>query len=925
MKKIGLISSVIALALGFAYGSSDAATFRFATAGRANAVIVAEPGTNGYSYAANELAKYLGKITGATFMVTDKPVKGYKTILVGTPYKAAKKEELCFRFKNDDTMEFTGDGTLGTLYAVYDFLETQGVVFSANDYEYIPSIPDLAVSTDLEKVDAPCMEWRDIWGVISFDTPYAMKLRLHTNSDKKLWSLFGNGPGADIAQTVPTYWVHHKKFYKDHPDWYAYVKRENKRMPLWICISSDGMFEQLFKEIDEEMKKNPNRKEISLGLTDTPYLCECDKCLEFMAKYPDAENVDAFDIQLVELANRAGRHFAKKYPNLTFVFLNYGGRMPDNSDYKLEPNVRGAAAELWRNHALPTDCNERSSFALQRVAKMSNPDKGPWIWEYYCNFASYLIPFPNLYTFGDTARYYKAIGVKGAGAQAQMCIHGDMASLHYWLYGKLLWNPDADEKELVRHYIKYTYGAAAPMIQEYVDLLEHARLRQRHTWYGCYVDTTEHYLTDQDCIRIFQLFTKAEHAIRKDPTRRHLVKRAKMACVVMTMFRYYDMLALAQKQRVKLPTPEALVNEYYSITGDSMHFARLGDWAEGGYGSPDSFKKTWVNGINPSVRTNCSSSVVVTPQRMLGGKKMTKQRDKDGTEYAQFKVDLVNDKESFWMNPDNAEIHFDATAAEAGEWYVFATVRIGATWDDDKGAAYFGHYQPSIVNGVTLKRLMETADMTVQANKADNGKWRTLCLGMRRLVPGSRIWVMPGVLHKTDYHDVQSFTLIAPSVLNDPKATAKSENKVFVYGPRDFDKGTDSQTLKEPFDNFDYTRVTNNIGKISYTIKDKDVGEWHVLVDVRSGANKALESYAGEARIISNDQCTECGKNQTPVKWNITGSRGDESWQTISLGTVKLEKGMRIEIAPGAEGVTRFTDVRRIRLVSPAYFKATQP
>ena len=174
---------------------AEKTSFQLASNGRASAVIVAEPGTNGYAYAANELAKYLGKITGAAFMVADRPVKGYKTIRVGTPYRASRPEELCVRVKNRDTLEFTGDGPLGTLYAVYDFLETQGVVFSANDYEYLPCIPDLAVPAGYAKTDAPCMTWRDIWGVISFDTPYALKLRLHTSTDKNLWALFG-GPHA---------------------------------------------------------------------------------------------------------------------------------------------------------------------------------------------------------------------------------------------------------------------------------------------------------------------------------------------------------------------------------------------------------------------------------------------------------------------------------------------------------------------------------------------------------------------------------------------------------------------------------------------------------------------------------------------------------------------------------------------------------
>ena len=84
-----IIVAVLAICTAVA-ASVQAATpnFQIASGGRARAVIVAEPGTNGYAYAANELAKYLGKITGATFMVADRPGKGFNTIQVGASYKA---------------------------------------------------------------------------------------------------------------------------------------------------------------------------------------------------------------------------------------------------------------------------------------------------------------------------------------------------------------------------------------------------------------------------------------------------------------------------------------------------------------------------------------------------------------------------------------------------------------------------------------------------------------------------------------------------------------------------------------------------------------------------------------------------------------------------------------------------------------------
>ena len=43
--------------------------------------------TNGVNFAARELAEFFGRISGAHFMVADKPVPGYRTVLVGAPYK----------------------------------------------------------------------------------------------------------------------------------------------------------------------------------------------------------------------------------------------------------------------------------------------------------------------------------------------------------------------------------------------------------------------------------------------------------------------------------------------------------------------------------------------------------------------------------------------------------------------------------------------------------------------------------------------------------------------------------------------------------------------------------------------------------------------------------------------------------------------
>ena len=64
--------------------------------------LLCESTTNGIGYAAAELAAYLGRISGAQFMVASKPVPGYRTLLVGAPYKASRQEELSVRVVNEN-------------------------------------------------------------------------------------------------------------------------------------------------------------------------------------------------------------------------------------------------------------------------------------------------------------------------------------------------------------------------------------------------------------------------------------------------------------------------------------------------------------------------------------------------------------------------------------------------------------------------------------------------------------------------------------------------------------------------------------------------------------------------------------------------------------------------------------------------------
>ena len=919
--------ALLAFCIAFAACGEGAAPFVLASGGRSRAVIVPYGGdTNGVGYAANLLADYLGKIAETHFLVADKPVPGYGTILVGAPYKAARPEELCVRVKDAQTLEVTGDGARGAVHAVMALVESLGVVVCAHDYEHVPHQRELALPGDYAQVDAPAMLWREAWSELQrshFD--YMMKLRLDPNPVDPRTSLFMNPLRPTIGQTVCNRFISKRTFFKDHPEWYAYVHATGQRNPHWVCVSNEEMLEQLYKEIDAFIAEKPGRPEVAVGVDDGARFCECDKCLALLKKYPDPDGSEVAAVQYVVLANKVGAHFRSKYPGIRFNFLGYGERLPASPDIVLEPNVGGGVAELWRNHGLPADCNERSAYSLGHLARLSRPDMGPYVWDYLANYRNYMLPFPNHRIFAQTVRYYRSCGVKGVLCQHQWTPYGNFSEMKMWLFAKLLWNPDADVDELIDTYVNATYGRAAKEIRAFLDILEHARLRQRWTWMGCYVHDTSHYLTDEDCVKLAACMERAMLFTRGDYTCGRMVRRARIAALDMTLARYNDMIAPAARLRFKLRPREEVYEDWKSSI--ETEYATGSGGEPGENASIKSFRRRYDSAFEspaePTVYPRAHAVVRAAAAELTGGTRMEKGEDTDGVGYARFHVDLRGERERIWMNPSFAEVGWTIADEDAGWWYVFADVRVDTTVDHDPAAAYLGIYQPWYINAFKAAKLQEVANRAVSAEKGETA-WRTLCLGRRRLYPESRIWLMPGILHQSAFCDLRGVTLLDPALVEGsvpaPDAAAKSRSR--VIGPEAFARAANMRLETDKIDGFRYARLaafaTNApVEAIRWTVPADCAGHWHVLLTLRSGASVALDSAAAWASVAAADGAI--------TRTRVSGSLGDESWQIVSLGELDLAEGMKISLEPGTNAVPRYTDLRRITLLDPAFIGSTQP
>lgn len=901
-------------------------SFVLATNGLARAVIVvAKNAPPTVAADARMLADGLGKMAGTTFMVAEAPVKGYVTILVGAPHQASKPEEICVRVKDTKTLEVTGDGPAGIRFAVQDLLEHFGAVFCTPQFDYFPKQGGLALPGDYAKVEAPFMRGRRICSpVAQGDLDFSLKLRLN-RADKKM-AAYGGGQDWNFGAS------HYFPQLKEHA---AYTKAGPRdKAGLWLCPSDEAMYPKLEKLIEEDIKKGV--KCISLSVDDGGMMCHCEKCKKLClvkdAEHPEGRAYPA--IQNITLLNRMAKRFGKEYPDVVFSMLAYLDfpDAPPPSVCRFEPNVDCGIALLWRNFGRPVSACERSGLWHDDWAGLlgSRNTAGLYIWDYIANFSSFIEPFPNLDTIGMNMRHYKKIGVKCIDPQMQYSGIGDLPLLHLWLYAKLCWDPDADDKALTAHYLDAAYGAAAPFVQEYLNLIRHARDRHFGTWIGCYHPNTDHWLSGADCVKVMNLWDQAKRAVRNDPARLRMVNESRFSALTMALKRYNDMIGPAKKLGYRLPAREKFFDEWDDILAVANADGVSTDFSENNQ-LGTSFRNFFLESLKtPPQETSFTNrgkdSICVTAGDLTGGSRMKKLKDADGTDFARISVKLAGETENLWMNPEFAEAGFTLNPNQEGEWYVFATVRTGATVPYDRGAAYVGIYRPSRVSPRTGS--MEIASMPVAGRKGDSS-WQTVCLGKYILVDGTRIWMMNGILEPTEFADVKSFTLVDPAIIENTTPSAKDKPapaaiRSVVVTAREMRGDTKLDIKKDEIDNFFYASVRDAAqGMPEYIVSKEREGKWVVFAAVRIDSDVAFDPAAASLELLAEKD--KDGNQKMLASVPVKSEYGNASWQVICLGEHELSAGSAIRFSPALKAPLKSADLKSVMLVKPAVMTSSLP
>jgi hypothetical protein len=532
-------------------------------------IVVPNDATSTERYAAEELADFLGRMTGATFPVATEgvSVRGPKVALgrsalvrkhVPTASLDALGEDGFIIKTAGKDLLLAGGRPRGTLYAVYHLLDNMlGIRWWAPGATEIPSTRTLT----LDKVNVrsqPTFDYRDVFLTTAWDPDWAACNRLNGRVRLKSGEIIppdeqhGGGMPYDpsFVHSFNSY-IPSAVHFDAHPEWFSMINGERKKGYYQLCLSNPEVVDFMVAQVRATLKTHPEIRIFSISQNDTGGNCQCPNC----ARIDREEGSPSGTI--VRFVNAVAERVEKEYPNVLFDTLayQYSRKPPKITKPRKNVIIRLCSIECSFSQPLDSPANQAFVHDIKGWAQITD---NIYIWDYITNFGNYFRPHPNLRVLGPNLRLFAANNVKGVFAQGSYITpSGEMEELRAWVLARLMWNPQQDDRALIDEFVHGYYGAAAPYVREYLAMI-HDAMEQANAGMNCYAGDPSPHVTFDIMTKAETLFTKAEAAVADQPEVLTRVKRAHMPVQMMWLTHYGDW-AVEAKQR-GLPAPQPLAD-----------------------------------------------------------------------------------------------------------------------------------------------------------------------------------------------------------------------------------------------------------------------------------------------------------------------------------------------------------------------------
>ncbi|MPM13608.1 hypothetical protein SDC9_59966 [bioreactor metagenome] len=484
-------------------------------------IIVCDKANANERTAAAILQQYLFRISGVSIPLyaDDNPAAKNPAFVISAfprgfcsePAELLKEDGYCIQ-TSDNNIYITGGSGMGVIYGVTGFLEDYlGVRMLAPGEEFVPAMADV-ILPPINDIQIPPAEIRIVNGAFSGDTLYRYFRKLNTIEDR--W----NEPDwrgyyvHTFSRLVPP-----EKYFNEHPEYFALVNG-NRVAHGQLCLSNPAVLQIVIDKLGSEMKAHPNIRYWSVSQNDNYEYCQCEKC----------RAMDSIEGSPAGLMLRFVNAVAEKFPDKTITTLAYQYTRKPPLITKPDSNVMITLCSIELNRTHPIAVEPGAASFREDMEGWGRISKNIMMWDYEVQFSNYLTPFPLFNTLQPNLQYFTANNVV---ANFQQCNakHGvEFAELKSYLMSKLMWNPDVDVNAETDGFMRHYYGAAAPMIRKYYDLLhaECLRYNQFLDIYGNPVQAANTYLSAENISEYSSFFDTAESLVEEDPV---LLSRVQIA------------------------------------------------------------------------------------------------------------------------------------------------------------------------------------------------------------------------------------------------------------------------------------------------------------------------------------------------------------------------------------------------------------
>ena len=456
----------------------------------ASTIVTPRETTPTVRFAAEELARYLEAMSGATVPLAaeGEGVEG-AAIHVG-PTKAAsaslpEQPEAIVARADGDRLIICGGSDRGTLFAVYRFLEEAlGCRWLAPDVEFVPQQRTVRVG-ELDLASAPAFNLRTFVARRENLRAWGPKLGLngfYTSADV---DATGNGYYLpDAASSCHAYYriVPADDYFEPHPEWFPLLG--GKRQPgalhgRQLCVTAPGLAEQFAQNVIKWFDEDPSLQIASISPNDGYGWCQCDECTALDQKLCGARTTQQGlsgerpfrGDRIFWFANQVADRVAKVHPDKLLLVLAYVNYAEPPDTIKPAPNV-----VPWLCHYAPADYSRPISDPTSEPNALFNDLLQRWaksaphllFYAYVSKSMWWRLPRPVTRSFAADVKQLHSLGIRRYYCQSSLSdwpLDGPL----YYVIAKLLWDPAADPEAIAADWTEHMFGPAAGPMSEFYD------------------------------------------------------------------------------------------------------------------------------------------------------------------------------------------------------------------------------------------------------------------------------------------------------------------------------------------------------------------------------------------------------------------------------------------------------------------------